>query len=111
MPDADRSQLPAETDCPLVSTCTHLRDAVEFEALIADLSSRFVNLAPDELDREIEDALRRVCEPLGIDLAVLWQWSGADPAVIVPTHAYDAHSACHLPSRCTTSSTPGSSPR
>ena len=46
-----------------------------------------MNLAPDEVDREIEDALRRVCEPLGIDLAVLWQWSDADPTVIVPTHA------------------------
>ena len=93
MPHADRSQRPADTDCPEASTCSILRDSVGFEALIADLSSRFVNLAPDELDREIVDALRRVCDPLGIDLAVLWQWSGADPAVILPTHAYDAHSA------------------
>ena len=42
------------------------------------------------MDREIEDALRRVCEPLGIDLAVLWQWSGANPGVIAPTHVYAA---------------------
>ena len=42
------------------------------------------------MDREIEDALRRVCEPLGIDLAVLWQWSGATPGVIAPTHSYYA---------------------
>ena len=88
MPDAPRPKRPADTDCPEASTCSILRDSVGFEALIADLSSRFVNLAPDEVDREIEDALRRVCEPLGIDLAVLWQWSDADPSVIVPTHAY-----------------------
>jgi len=61
---------------------------LEFETLIADLSSRFINLRPVEVDREIEDALRRVCEPLGIDLAVLWQWASATPGVIMPTHAY-----------------------
>ena len=63
---------------------THLR----FVMLLAELSSRFINLAPGEVDREIEDALGRVCELLGIDMAVLWQWSTAAPGVIVPTHAY-----------------------
>jgi PAS domain S-box-containing protein len=62
---------------------------IEFETLLSDLSSRFVNLPPADLDSEIEDALRRVCEPLGIDLAVLWQWSDA-PDVLVPTHAWCA---------------------
>ena len=52
-----------------------LGSRLEFETLISDLSSRFINLPPAEVDREIEDALRRVCELLGIDLAVLWQWS------------------------------------
>ena len=65
-------------------------DPLEFETLIADLSSRFVNLPPGEVDREIEDALRRVCELLGIDLAVLWQWSTATPDLLAPTHAYRA---------------------
>jgi nitrogen fixation negative regulator NifL len=59
-------------------------------ALIADISSKFVNLPAGEVDREIEDALRRVCEPLGIDLAMLWQWSDVDPDVVMPTHAYCA---------------------
>jgi signal transduction histidine kinase len=63
---------------------------LEFETLISDLSSKFINLHPDEVDREIEDALRRVCEPLGIDLAVLWQWSLVTPDVIMPTHVYCA---------------------
>jgi PAS domain S-box-containing protein len=69
---------------------SHLGNRLEFETLISDLSSRFINLPPGELDREIEDALRRVCEPLRLDLAVLWQWSDAAP-VIQPTHAYYAH--------------------
>jgi formate hydrogenlyase transcriptional activator len=59
-----------------------------FETLLCELSSRFINLAPGDVDREIETALRRVCEFLGIDLAVLWQWSSGAPEVLVPTHAY-----------------------
>ena len=85
----------------------NLEQRLEFETLIADLSSRFINLPAGEVDREIEDALRRVCEPLGIDLAVLWQWSQADPAVITPTHVYCAEEVRDLPSRCARSSTPG----
>ena len=65
-------------------------DRLEFETLIADLSSRLINLPPTEVDPEIQDALRRVCDLLGIDFAVLWQWSRADPDVIAPTHAYNA---------------------
>jgi PAS domain S-box-containing protein len=59
-------------------------------ALIAEISSKFVNLPASEVDREIEDALRRVCEPLSIDFAVLWQWSDVSPGLIRPTHAYCA---------------------
>ena len=66
---------------------------LEFETLLADLSSRFINLPPGEVDREIQHALRRVCESLGIDLAVLWQWSGADPDVIRATHFHSAQDA------------------
>jgi len=71
-------------------TVERLESRLEFETLISDLSSRFIHLPADAVDREIEDALRRVCEPLGIDLAVLWQWSAAAPDVIAPTHTYSA---------------------
>ena len=67
-----------------------LESRLEFETLISDLSSRFIDLPSEEVDREIERALRRVCEPLGIDLAVLWQWSLVAPDVIMPTHVYHA---------------------
>ena len=63
---------------------------LEFETLISDLSSRFINLPAGEVDGAIENALRGVCEILGIDLAVLWQWSATAPDVIAPTHAYPA---------------------
>jgi PAS domain S-box-containing protein len=61
---------------------------LEFETLIADLSSRFINLPPAEVDREIEDALRRVCQFLGFDYSVLWQWPATTPVDPQPTHAY-----------------------
>ena len=64
------------------------RSRLEFETLLSDLSSRFINLPAGEMDREIEEALRRVCELLGVDLAALWQWSVAAPDVITATHVY-----------------------
>ncbi len=52
---------------------------LEFETLISDLSSRFVNLRAGEVDCEIQGALRRVSAFLGVDFAVIWQWSSAVP--------------------------------
>ena len=68
----------------------HIQDPLAFEVMLADLSSTFVNLPPADVDHEIENALHRVCELLGIDFAVLWQWSTDDPGVIRPTHVYPA---------------------
>jgi PAS domain S-box-containing protein len=65
-----------------------LEGLLEFETLISDLSSQFVNVPAGEVDGGIEDALRRLCESLRFDLAVLWQWSVAAPGLITPTHAY-----------------------
>jgi formate hydrogenlyase transcriptional activator len=59
-----------------------------FEELLIELSTRFVNIPPDAVNQEIERALGRVCEQLGVDLAVLWQWSDGVPRVISPTHVY-----------------------
>ncbi|MES2470259.1 MAG: PAS domain S-box protein [Verrucomicrobiota bacterium] len=58
-------------------------------ALIADISSKFVNLAPDQVDREILEAQRRLCEFLDIDLAALWQWEEGRPeGYFTATHLY-----------------------
>jgi PAS domain S-box-containing protein len=72
----------------LRSADEHIDPRLKFETLLADLSSRFINLPPDALDSEIEGAMGRVCESLGIESAVLWQWSGKGRAVISPTHLY-----------------------
>ena len=62
-----------------------------FEELLVGLSTRFIGLEPGAVDREIEDALRRVCQLVGLDLAVLWQWSREEQSIIAPTHTYYAH--------------------
>ncbi len=57
-------------------------------ALIADLSSRFVNMPSGQIGRMIEDAQRRVCECLGLDISTLWQWAPDDSETLVMTHIY-----------------------
>jgi len=44
--------------------------------LIAEISSKFVNLPASEVDREIMDAERRICEALDLDISVIWQLVG-----------------------------------
>ena len=61
---------------------------LEFERVLSEISSRFVNLAPADVEREIGDALQRVCEHLDIDFAALWQWSDVLPGVFTATHLY-----------------------
>ena len=59
-----------------------------FGNLIADLSSKFVNLPAAEVDNAIEDAQRRVCEFLGLDLSALWQPVNETPGEYRLTHHY-----------------------
>jgi len=76
-----------------------LEERLQFETLLANLSSRFINLPPDEVDREIEDAMRRVCGLLGVDLAALWQASAAAPGILTLTHFYSAQEGLQPPMR------------
>ncbi len=83
--DGEAASFAAEDAHP---SADRLENRLEFETLVSDLSSSFINLPPGEVDHEIEDAMRRVCELLDIDLAILWQWSNAHPGLILPTHFY-----------------------
>jgi PAS domain S-box-containing protein len=64
------------------------RQGEAIATLTADLSSKFINLPAGEVDREIEDAQRRVCECLGLDLSALWQWTDETPRDLRLTHLY-----------------------
>jgi PAS domain S-box-containing protein len=67
---------------------SELKARLRFETLIADLSSKFVNVSAGEVNREIEDAQRQVCECLGLDLSTLWQWTADNPRYLTMTHMY-----------------------
>jgi PAS domain S-box-containing protein len=66
-----------------------LREQLEFETLLTDLSAHFVNLPTDQIDGHIEFAQRRICETLGLDMSALWQWGEVVPDAFALTHLYD----------------------
>jgi len=65
-----------------------LEEQRNFETLLIDLSTRFVNVAADQVDREIADAQRRVCECLQLDSSLLWQSTNAPSARFKLSHMY-----------------------
>ena len=65
-----------------------LEERLRFETLLADISSRFLNVTAGEVDREIENAQRRICESLDLDLLAVWQLSKDAPVVLTATHYY-----------------------
>jgi transcriptional regulator with GAF, ATPase, and Fis domain len=62
-------------------------EGARFERLLADLSARFVNLAPCAVDQEIEHGLRQIAETLQVDRASLLEFSGEGPRLIT-THQW-----------------------
>jgi hypothetical protein len=44
-----------------------LKERLQFERLLSDLSARFINLAPDQIGREIQNALRQILEFFQVD--------------------------------------------
>jgi hypothetical protein len=66
----------------------NVESRLRFETLLADLSTRFINLPAEEMDREIEDGQRRVCEALRFDMSAFWQWTDSHPRIFTITHLY-----------------------
>ena len=60
----------------------------EFETLVTEISAHFSNLPVDQIDAQIEDAQKRVCECLKVDLSALWQWSKSEPHLLTLTHLH-----------------------
>jgi signal transduction histidine kinase len=83
----------------LLVTRRKRRLAEEATALIAGISSRFVNLPASEVDREIHDAQRRICEFLDFDVSVLWEWNEQSPGWFSATHGYSLKGGALQPMR------------
>jgi len=63
-------------------------DRLAFERLLSELSAEFIQCSTEQLDALIEDAQRRVCGSLGLDMSTLWQSTAGDPGVFTLTHGF-----------------------
>jgi formate hydrogenlyase transcriptional activator len=63
-----------------------LKDRLRFEQLLSDLSARFVNIPPEQVDSEIEQGLEQLLEFFQIDRAGLLR-AAPDKATFQITHA------------------------
>ena len=61
-------------------------ERLRFETLLSDLSARFISST--QVDSDILDSLRRVCECLSLDMSTLWQWEPGNPASLQLTHSH-----------------------
>lgn len=60
----------------------------QIETLLMELSARFVNLPSHQVDGEIENAQRRICDHLDLDRSSLWQQCDPDPTLLMMTHVF-----------------------
>ena len=79
---------PAENIAAPKQSDETLRERLHFETLLSDLSAQFVSIPADQVDREIENAQRRICEDLDLDLSSLWQGSVGSAHPLTLTHLY-----------------------
>jgi two-component system sensor kinase FixL len=70
------------------STHSELKERLRFERLIADLSSKFVNLPAEDVEKEILGAQRKICEFLDLDVVGLWQSSDEDGGSFLLSHLF-----------------------
>jgi PAS domain S-box-containing protein len=73
-----------EAGCPLAHS---VQERLRFETLLAELSATFVNLPASQVDSQIESALRRLVEFLGVDRGGLAELL-VDQKQLVITHSY-----------------------
>lgn len=75
------------TQSPVAGSTSSLEERLHFETLLADLSTKFVNLPADRIDLEIETVLQRITEALNIDRCSVAQFT-TDRNKLRITHAY-----------------------
>jgi PAS domain S-box-containing protein len=76
-----------------------LEEPLRFERLLAEISTFFINLPTDQIDSEIEDAQRRVCELLDLDRSTLFQVLEGEPGTLQLTHLHQPAESLSPPER------------
>jgi formate hydrogenlyase transcriptional activator len=72
---------------------------MEFERLLAEISTFFINLAADRIDSEIQAAQRRVCECFHLDRSSLFQVSGEYTGTLLLTHLHQPPESVRPPEK------------
>ncbi len=83
----------------LVDITKDMQERIRFDILLSEISAQFINISPDQVDLKIEDAQRRICECLGLDMCTLWQWTVENPDELLLTHLYRAFDGPPIPRR------------
>jgi PAS domain S-box-containing protein len=64
------------------------RSEGRFEALLFDISTRFIALPVERIASEILRAQQQVCECLDLDISSMWEMPPDDPTTVLATHVY-----------------------
>jgi hypothetical protein len=76
-----------------------LEERLKVEVLLTEISAHFVNLPADQIDSEIEEAQRRICEFIDIDRSSLWQVLDRAPGTLLLTHLHQPPGSLSPPER------------
>jgi formate hydrogenlyase transcriptional activator len=68
----------------LVDAALESRNRIE--TLLIELSASFIASTPEQMDRQIHDAQRKICEYLGFDRSSLWEQPVGDSNAFLLTH-------------------------
>ncbi len=70
-----------------------LEEQLQFEMLLTEISARFINLPAEQVESEIKDAQRRICESLHFDRSTVWQISEPNRSDAPLTHMFQYQDA------------------
>jgi formate hydrogenlyase transcriptional activator len=97
MPESSATTYNTDARGPSGGTAaTPIEERLRFETLLADMSTRFVNLPADNIDQEIENGLERIAEVLQIDRCSVAQFSEKRTELRV-THAFALPGVASMP--------------
>jgi PAS domain S-box-containing protein len=65
-----------------------LAEQLQIASLVADLSARFVHLPAGQIESEIQEAQRQICETLDLDRSTLLQVPPDEPGTMCMTHVH-----------------------
>ena len=75
------------------------RSSFGLRRFLAELSARFIHLPANQIEIEIQDAQRRICEALDLDRSTLWQVPADEPGMLRLTHIRTPSGTAPVPTR------------